>query len=81
MTDVTRANALLVVDIIERHAPENGKVQLVFEDRPLQLKQWTVTDAQGLDTRVTLVNARYGRDMDDELFRFQNPWSNAIGDR
>jgi outer membrane lipoprotein-sorting protein len=79
--DVSRGSGLVVITVIDRYAPENGQVQLVFEDRPLQLKQWTVTDAQGLDTRVTLVNARFGREMPKELFRFKDPWNNAIGDR
>lgn len=81
VTDVSAGNGLVTIDVIERLAPENGKVQLVFEDRPLQLKQWTVTDAQGLDTRVTLINGRFGRELDAELFRFKNPWNSGIGDR
>ncbi|WP_425407025.1 LolA family protein [Hwanghaeella sp.] len=81
VTDISRGSGLVTVDIIERYAPENGKVQLVFEDRPLQLKQWNITDAQGLDTRVTLINSRFGRELEDEMFRFKDPWSNAIGDR
>lgn len=81
VTDISGGSGLVTVDIIERYAPENGKVQLVFEDRPLQLKQWNITDAQGLDTRVTLINSRFGRELEDEMFRFKDPWSNAIGDR
>ena len=77
--DVASGNGLVTMDVIERHAPENGRVQLVFEDRPLQLKQWNVTDAQGYDTRVTLINSRFGRELDDELFRFKNPWQDATG--
>ncbi len=79
VTDISAGAGLVTVQVIDRYAPENGKVQLVFEDRPLQLKQWTVTDAQGLDTRVTLINSRFGRELDDELFRFKDPWKDATG--
>lgn len=81
VTSITSENGLVTMEAVERYAPENGKVQLVLEDRPLQLKQWTVTDAQGLDTRVTLINSRFGRELDDELFYFKDPWNTAIGDR
>ena len=79
VTGISSGNALVTIEVTDRYAPENGKVMLVFEDRPLQLKQWTVTDAQGLDTRVTLINSRFGRELDDELFRFKNPWQDATG--
>ncbi len=77
--DIDAGRGLVTVDVIEREAPENGMVQLVFQDRPLELKQWTVTDAQALDTRVTLINAYFGRELDDELFEFVNPWADATG--
>ena len=73
--EVQAAGGLVTVKLVERENPDVGTVQIVFEDRPLRLKQWTITDAQGLDTRVTLTNTRFGGALEDDLFRFANPWT------
>ncbi len=71
---VSAGKGLVTLEIVERENPEAGAVEVVFEDQPLRLKQWTITDAQGLDTRVTLTGSRFGGALDDGLFRFKNPW-------
>jgi len=70
---------LVTLQIVERENPETGTVTVVFEDKPLRLKQWTITDGQGLDTRVTLTGTRFGGKLEDGLFRFKNPWLNSEG--
>ncbi|MBU0799102.1 MAG: outer-membrane lipoprotein carrier protein LolA [Alphaproteobacteria bacterium] len=48
---------------------EAGSLSLVFSDVPLELRQWTVTDQQGIQTRISLNDTRYGGRIDPELFR------------
>ena len=38
------------------------------QDRPLALKQWTVTDAQGIKTQVVLTRADFDIALDPNLF-------------
>ena len=41
---------------------------IMFDAKNLQLKQWTVTDPQGLDTTVAVYNLDLGRKPDPNLF-------------
>jgi len=45
----------------------------VLADRPLELKKWMVTDAQGVTTTVSLLDARTGIAIDPKLFEFVDP--------
>jgi outer membrane lipoprotein-sorting protein len=45
-----------------------GNISIVFSDPGLELKQWTVVDAQGLATTVTLHNIQTGVTLQPELF-------------
>jgi len=45
-----------------------GNITIVFSDPDLALKQWTVVDAQGLATTVTLRNVQTGVALAPELF-------------
>ena len=61
------------VTLVRTENPMEGSLTLVFTDSPLTLRQWAVTDAQGLITNVSLVKATFGIPLDPELFRFKNP--------
>lgn len=59
---------------IERtEAPEDGSLTLVFADTPLTLRQWSVRDAQGGVTHVSLVAPEFGVAIDDKVFEFSPP--------
>ena len=45
-----------------------NRLMLMFDAKNLQLKQWTVTDPQGLDTTVAVYNLDSGRKPDPNLF-------------
>jgi outer membrane lipoprotein-sorting protein len=53
--------------------PREGSLTLVFADNPLTLRQWTVTDAQGQRTTITLTNIELGGKFDQSLFEFIDP--------
>ncbi|MDJ0684211.1 MAG: outer membrane lipoprotein carrier protein LolA [Alphaproteobacteria bacterium] len=67
---LSQANGLVVAEIINREEPGLGSVQLVFNDQPFELTQWTITDAQGLQTRVTFTETRFGHELARNLFFF-----------
>lgn len=56
------------VALVQREDPDAGALTLVFTDLPLELRQWTVTDAQGVQTTIALNNASYGRKLAPALF-------------
>ncbi|WP_420402878.1 LolA family protein [Nisaea sp.] len=52
-----------------REDPEAGMIQMVFSDAPLELRQWTITDAQGVEVKVALLETRKGMELDRDLFK------------
>ncbi len=53
--------------------PGKGILTLIFSDRPLTLKKWTITDTQGILTSVSLIGSRFGIPLDGNLFKFKSP--------
>ena len=45
-----------------------NRLMIMFDAKNLQLKQWTVTDPQGLDTTGAVYNINSGRKPDPNLF-------------
>ncbi len=61
------------LDLIQTDDPGAGMLTLVFAEQPMAFKRWTVLDAQGLFTEVTLNDPTYGIDLDRSLFRAPRP--------
>ena len=51
--------------------PMEGSLTLVFEAKPLQLKKWSVVDAQGMTTTVSLLGPEFGPKLSDDLFQIE----------
>jgi outer membrane lipoprotein-sorting protein len=54
-------------------SPGDGNLTLIFQDQPLALRAWVVTDAQRQQTRVTLTNVQPGGRFAPSLFEFIDP--------
>jgi outer membrane lipoprotein-sorting protein len=50
-----------------------GTIELVFASPQLELRYWTVTDAQGVAVTVTLSDVQTGMKLDPELFVIVDP--------
>lgn len=61
----------LVSVVLEEKNAIGGRsqIQLMFSGKNYELKQWTVTDAQGMDTSVVLSEVTQQAKLDDNLFR------------
>ena len=70
VTGISRRRGLLRVTIADSDDAEDGTLTLVFSEKPFQLRQWQVLDAQRTVTTVTLNNARTGMTLDNKLFEF-----------
>jgi outer membrane lipoprotein-sorting protein len=73
VTDVERSAGELHVTLVQTDEPNQGSIQLSFAENPLELRRWTVIDAQGLATHVVLEQPETGLPLARELFRFRNP--------
>ena len=73
VTDVQRSGGELHVTLVQTDEPNQGSIRLSFTEDPLELRRWTVVDAQGQATHVMLETPETGLPLDRELFRFRNP--------
>ncbi len=82
---VEQSPGALRITLTDKELSEAGSITLVFSDRPLDLKKWEITDAQGILTQVSLINPRYGVEIDPSAFDYSDleieseagqPWRN-----
>jgi outer membrane lipoprotein-sorting protein len=65
---IERKPGQLVVTAERKDGSMKGSVTLIFAEPSLELKQWVVTDAQGLQTMITLQDMQTGVTLNPELF-------------
>lgn len=73
VTDYRNAAGTIRITVVKADEPKAGTVTLVFDANPVVLRKWSVVDAQGLETQVTLVTSRAGVPLNDDLFFFADP--------
>jgi outer membrane lipoprotein-sorting protein len=69
VTRVGVASDLIEVELHDETRFSSGILNLVFDRATNELRQWTVTDQQGLQTMVALYNVETGNALPDDLFR------------
>ncbi len=67
-----QSTGALRITLTDKDLSEAGSITLVFSDRPLDLKKWEITDAQGVLTQVSLINPRYGVEIDPLAFDYSD---------
>jgi outer membrane lipoprotein-sorting protein len=70
---IERTGGFLRVTVFRTSEPNEGRLTLVFNPEPLELRQWAVTDAQRRETRVTLSRIETGLRFPAGLFQFNDP--------
>jgi outer membrane lipoprotein-sorting protein len=74
IVSVTHQEGQLVVAARTHSSRVEGNITLVFSEQPVvQLKQWTVIDAQGLMTTVTVSDLQSNPQLDASLFSIPSP--------
>lgn len=67
---VERGAAILRVTLFAPDRPKEGALTVVFGDRPLEFAGWTVTDAQGKDTAITLSQIDVNPQINPRLYTY-----------
>ena len=79
--DLKRSNAVvgiqhspgqLIVNARSTDRRATGNITIVFTDPGLELRQWTIVDAQGMPTTVSLTNVQHGVDLPESAFAIQH---------
>jgi outer membrane lipoprotein-sorting protein len=73
VTATERSGGFLRVSLHRTGARAEGLLTLALAEQPMELRQWTVLDAQGRETRVTLYEVQTGMPLDNRLFDFNDP--------
>ncbi|NKE44814.1 outer membrane lipoprotein carrier protein LolA [Roseomonas frigidaquae] len=68
-----RTGGFLRIGLYRTGARAEGLLTLAFAEQPMELRQWTVLDAQGRETRVTLYEVETGIALENRLFDFNDP--------
>jgi outer membrane lipoprotein-sorting protein len=69
VTRVSVAPDLVEVELHDETRFSAGTINLVFDRSTDELRQWTVTDEQGLQTMVALYNVEIGNNLASDLFK------------
>lgn len=73
ITKFSNEASVIRIEVAQKDKPTEGKLMLEFSDKPLMLRNMVVTDATGQTTTVALQNAKFGADIDPDLFVFKDP--------
>lgn len=68
VTGFQHDNGLVQVTLVRTSSPGDGSLTLVFYETPVALRSWSVLDAQGRETRVTLFDVYAGADIPASTF-------------
>ncbi len=80
VTHIERTAQMIRLYLVQTEEPDAGALVLVFSDNPLTLRQWWVIDAQGISTRVSLVNPEFNVFIDNKVFIVDIPSPGTRGD-
>jgi len=59
---------LTTIQLADKSAFGNSTITMMFDPKSYELRQWTITDAQGKDTTVMIFNVREGVTFDPSVF-------------
>lgn len=78
VTKVSHQPGVVTISMVSPDDPDQGQLALVFSERPFQLRQWQVTDAQGQVTTVSLFNVETGIPLNSNLFIYENKRTDVL---
>ena len=70
---IERGPAVLRIALVQAEDPRAGRLVLTFGERPFALTSWSFVDAQGLTTRLTLLDPKLDQPIDPKHFTFVDP--------
>ena len=80
VTSLNRTPGVIRIGLINTAEPDAGSIELVFSDRPMELRKWTVTDAQGIKTTVSLLGPTFDVPLNPNLFKYTPKQNKTFGD-
>jgi outer membrane lipoprotein-sorting protein len=78
---VKEENDLTTIVLGDKTVFGSSKITLMFDPKTFELRQWTITDAQGLDTTVMIFNTKEGVKFDAKMFDIDYVRVSAASDK
>jgi outer membrane lipoprotein-sorting protein len=66
---VKEEDDLTTIQLADKSVFGNSKITMMFDPKSYELRQWTITDAQGKDTTVMIFNTREGVSFAPDTFK------------
>jgi outer membrane lipoprotein-sorting protein len=66
---VKEEDDLTTIQLADKAVFGGAKITMMFDPKSYDLRQWTITDAQGKDTTVMIFNVKQGVKIDQALFK------------
>lgn len=63
---------MVILTVEDKSADAGGQIRLFFSKPDLLLKEWLITDAQGLTTKIELQNLELNKTVSADLFKFSD---------
>jgi outer membrane lipoprotein-sorting protein len=67
--DIREESDLTTIQLADKSVFGSATITMMFDPKTYELRQWTVTDAQGKDTTVMIFNVQEGVTFDPSVFR------------
>ena len=78
--EVVRESGAIYITVADRNDPFGARLTLIFREKPMALRKWSVLDAQGNITDIVLTDPFFGGKLDDALFTIVAPEERRSGD-
>ncbi len=69
VTGVKQEDDLTTIQLSDKSVFGNARLTMMFDPKTYELRQWTITDAQGKDTTVMIFNVQQGVKIPAEFFK------------
>lgn len=66
---VKQEDDLTTIQLADKQVFGNSRITMMFDPKSYELRQWTITDAQGKDTTVMIFNVREGVNFAADTFK------------
>lgn len=78
---VTQEDDLTTIKLSDRQVFGNATITMMFDPKTYDLRQWTITDAQGKDTTVMVFNVRQGVAFPADTFKIDYKLNRELNTR
>ena len=69
---IPSSNGIVQILIVKEEGEGAGQLTLEFSEKPFQLRRWTIVDAAGIKTSVTLYNLAFDAPIPNKIFKIPN---------